>query len=139
MLFRPSRRRCCASAASLPSPTTLRSPRTRRRLFSSVCRITPRVVSALHPIPCPSRLMTIVAVSIGWNTFKQLSKPCVKYGKSETSLDHQACSNSSITYHTSRTWSNFVTLTGLEPGCRYYCKSLFDIRGDCTSRLTPWL
>lgn len=63
-------------------------------------------------------------MSVGWNTFEQLSKPCVSYGTSADSLDQTACSGDgdSSTYPTSRTWFNSVTLTGLKPATRYYYK-----------------
>jgi acid phosphatase type 7 len=57
---------------------------------------------------------------VGWNTYQQISKPCVNYGTSATALTQQACSTSSITYNTARTWSNAVTLTGLTPATEYY-------------------
>ncbi|CZR52290.1 related to acid phosphatase precursor [Phialocephala subalpina] len=62
------------------------------------------------------------AISVGWNTYEQLSNPCVQYGTSSDSLTLQACSTNSITYPTSRTWSNAVTLTGLAPATTYYYK-----------------
>lgn len=63
------------------------------------------------------------AVSVGWNTYEKLAKPCVKYGTSKTDLSKESCSTSSITYNTSRTWSNYVTLKSLTPGTTYYCRS----------------
>lgn len=62
------------------------------------------------------------AVSVGWNTYEQLAKPCVKYGTSMKKLKSKACSTTSVTYNTSRTWSNAVTLTSLKPATTYYCK-----------------
>jgi len=59
-------------------------------------------------------------MSVGWNTYSQLMKPCVQYGTSASNLASQACSTSSVTYGTSRTWSNAVTLTGLQPATTYY-------------------
>ena len=61
-------------------------------------------------------------MSVGWNTYEHLSQPCVQYGTSSSSLTSQACSTSSVTYATSRTWSNSVTLTGLQPATTYYYK-----------------
>lgn len=61
-------------------------------------------------------------MSIGWNTYSQLAKPCVQYGTSSSHLASQACSPGSITYGTSRTWSNAVTITGLQPATTYYYK-----------------
>ncbi|KAI1126508.1 purple acid phosphatase-like protein [Nemania abortiva] len=62
------------------------------------------------------------AVAIGWNTYKQLSNPCVQYGTSSSNLQSTACSTISITYPNSRTWGNTVTLSGLSPGTTYYYK-----------------
>ena len=61
-------------------------------------------------------------MSIGWNTYVRMSKPCVEYGTSEDNLAHKVCSTLSQTYPTSRTWFNFVTLDGLEPATTYYYK-----------------
>ncbi|CAI7654737.1 unnamed protein product [Penicillium glandicola] len=62
------------------------------------------------------------AVSVGWNTYEQLNQSCVSYGLSESNLDTTACSSSSTTYATSRTWSNVAVLTGLTPATTYYYK-----------------
>ncbi|KAK8103328.1 Metallo-dependent phosphatase [Apiospora kogelbergensis] len=62
------------------------------------------------------------AISIGWNTYKQLSKACVYYGLSVDDLDLQQCSSSSVTYPTSRTYSHAVTLSKLTPATTYYYK-----------------
>ncbi|KAL9936274.1 hypothetical protein V8E36_005116 [Tilletia maclaganii] len=62
------------------------------------------------------------AITVGWNTYQKLDKPCVSYGRSATSLSHIACSTSSVTYKTSRTWANTVTLSGLKPALKYYYK-----------------
>lgn len=62
------------------------------------------------------------SVAIGWNTYEEEKQPCVQYGTSPTSLNQQTCSSSSITYPSSRTWANSVTLTGLEPATQYYYK-----------------
>ena len=61
-----------------------------------------------------------LAVSVGWNTYEYLSQPCVNYGTSPTVLNSRACSSSSVTYPTSRTWSNAVTLTNLTSATTYY-------------------
>lgn len=58
---------------------------------------------------------------MGWNTYKYLAQPCVEYGTT-SDLSFQACSNISVTYSTSRTWSNTVILTGLTPATTYYYK-----------------
>lgn len=62
------------------------------------------------------------AISVGWNTYEKLSQPCVQYGTSADSLTTQVCSSNSVTYPTSRTYSNAVTLTGLTPATTYYYK-----------------
>lgn len=59
---------------------------------------------------------------MGWNTYQELSNPCVTYGISSDNLGFSACSDISITYPTSRTWGNTVTLTDLTPGTTYYYK-----------------
>ncbi|KAJ7450509.1 hypothetical protein B0H11DRAFT_2077232 [Mycena galericulata] len=59
---------------------------------------------------------------IGWSTFQQLEQPTVYFGHSPHSMSRSASSQSSTTYPTSRTWSNTVTLTGLEPYTTYYYK-----------------
>jgi acid phosphatase len=64
----------------------------------------------------------MTAVSVGWNTYEQLSQSCVAYGTSADSLTSQACSTTSSTYSTSRTWSNYAVLTGLTPATTYYYK-----------------
>ncbi|KAG8418063.1 hypothetical protein J3458_005501 [Metarhizium acridum] len=61
-------------------------------------------------------------VSIGWNTYQRLSKPCVQYGTRNDALTQEACSNMSETYSTSRTWSNTVIIDGLKPAIIYYYK-----------------
>ncbi|KAL1597681.1 hypothetical protein SLS60_008167 [Paraconiothyrium brasiliense] len=62
------------------------------------------------------------AVSVGWNTYQKLDQPCVQYGTANTSLTFKQCSTSSVTYPTSRTYSNAVTLAGLTPATTYYYK-----------------
>ncbi|GFF32156.1 acid phosphatase [Aspergillus udagawae] len=62
------------------------------------------------------------AVSIGWNTYEKLDQGCVQYGTSSSALTSKACSSSSTTYATSRTYSNVVVLTGLAPATTYYYK-----------------
>jgi acid phosphatase type 7 len=62
------------------------------------------------------------AISVGWNTYEQLSQSCVQYGTSSDDLSLEACSSSSETYPTSRTYSNAVTLTDLTPATTYYYK-----------------
>ncbi|KAI1080837.1 Metallo-dependent phosphatase [Whalleya microplaca] len=62
------------------------------------------------------------AVSIGWNTYQKLDRPCVEYGTSSDALTLEACSSLSTTYATSRTYSNTVLVTGLTPATTYYYK-----------------
>lgn len=64
----------------------------------------------------------IIGITIGWNTYEQLKIPCVQYGLTSDLLFMEACSTSSITYPTSRTWSNAVTLNYLLPATTYYYK-----------------
>lgn len=61
---------------------------------------------------------------MGWNTYEQLTKPCVSYGTTAKSLTQTTCSTSasSITYDSSRTWANSVTLKGLKAATTYYYK-----------------
>lgn len=61
-------------------------------------------------------------MSLGWNTYEQLDQPCVQYGLSSDALTLEACSTSSVTYPTSRTYFNTVTLSGLTPATTYYYK-----------------
>lgn len=60
-------------------------------------------------------------MSVGWNTYEQLAEPCVEYGTT-TSLLLKSCSTISVTYNTSRTWSNTVILKDLTPATTYYYK-----------------
>ena len=62
------------------------------------------------------------AVSVGWNTYEKLPQSCVQYGTSSNALTSEACTTSSATYATSRTYSNAVMLTGLTPATTYYYK-----------------
>lgn len=61
-----------------------------------------------------------VAVAIGWNTYQKLNQSCVKFGLSPDDLSQERCTSISVTYDTSRTYSNAVTLTGLSPATTYY-------------------
>ncbi|KAJ6447165.1 acid phosphatase [Purpureocillium lavendulum] len=104
-------------------------------LYASVVTLPLFVVGALAAAslpPKPADLTTPVqqriavngpnSISVAWNTYQKLSNPCVQYGTSADSLTLQACSSNSVTYPTSRTWSNSVTLTGLTPATTYYYK-----------------
>lgn len=65
-----------------------------------------------------------IGITVSWNTYKQLGngQACVKYGGSDCSLTQQVCANNGITYPSSRTWFNSVTITGLSPGTKYCYK-----------------
>lgn len=65
----------------------------------------------------------LLAVSIGWNTYQELEEACVEYRTSSDALTERACSSSAaITYATSRTHFNTVTLADLTPASTYYYK-----------------
>ena len=66
--------------------------------------------------------MLLLAIAVGWNTYEKLNQSCVQYGTSSDALISEACSTSSATYATSRTYSNSATLTGLTPATTYYYK-----------------
>lgn len=70
-------------------------------------------------------------MSVGWNTYEQLTQPCVQYGLSSSNLTSKVCSTTSVTYASSRTWSNAVTITGLESSTTYYCKQQLVRRLAC--------
>ncbi|KAI1261191.1 Metallo-dependent phosphatase [Xylariaceae sp. FL1019] len=90
------------------------------------------VLAAASYPPIPKDLTTPVqqriaiigpnAIAIGWNTYQKTAKPCVQYGTASDSLTLQACSTDSVTYPTSRTYANSVTLSGLKPAATYYYK-----------------
>ncbi|KAJ7785114.1 Metallo-dependent phosphatase-like protein [Mycena maculata] len=63
------------------------------------------------------------SMRIGWSTFQQLERPTVYFGQFIHAMFRSASSQSSTTYPTSRTWSNTVTMTMLEPYTTY-CASL---------------
>ncbi|OAA61350.1 metallo-phosphoesterase [Cordyceps fumosorosea ARSEF 2679] len=60
------------------------------------------------------------AMRVSWNTFRQLKKPTVHYGTEPDKLHHRASSHESVTYDTSLTYNNHVTIDGLEPDTQYY-------------------
>ncbi|KAI2123379.1 hypothetical protein LOZ42_000440 [Ophidiomyces ophidiicola] len=100
-------------------------------LWNVVLLATGAMAAASYP-PKPRDLSTPVqqrlgimgptSVSVGWNTYKQLTQPCVQYGLSASALTQEACSRDSVTYPTSRTWGPAVILTGLKTGTTYYYK-----------------
>ncbi|KAK5006943.1 hypothetical protein LTR60_005842, partial [Cryomyces antarcticus] len=59
-------------------------------------------------------------VRVSWNTFAQLQNPAVRYGTNPQALNQIASSSVSITYPTSLTHNNHVTISGLEPDTLYY-------------------
>jgi hypothetical protein len=66
-------------------------------------------------------------MSISWNTNQKLTNLTVYYGI-ENASGNSASSDMSITYPTSSTWNNHVTITGLEPDTRYHYKIECDNR-----------
>lgn len=74
--------------------------------------------------PTQTRLsfQALNAVSVAWNTYEKVSKPCVAYGTSADTLDKRVCSSNSETYATSRTWFQNVVLPDLAPATTYYYK-----------------
>jgi acid phosphatase type 7 len=58
-------------------------------------------------------------MSVSWNTKQKLSKPTVYFGTG-SDLDGSASSDVSITYPTSSTYNNHVTIAGLHPDTRYH-------------------
>ena len=62
----------------------------------------------------------INGMSVSWNTNQQLQKPTVSFGNDQRRLFRSASSETSITYPSSSTWNNHVTLTGLAPDTKYY-------------------
>jgi hypothetical protein len=59
-------------------------------------------------------------MTVSWNTFNQLPNPTVMYGLSNDTLNMSASSTVSITYNTSLTFNNHVTITGLMPDTTYF-------------------
>lgn len=62
------------------------------------------------------------SISVGWNTYGPIDLACVQYGTASDNLTLKACSNSSLTYPSSRTYSNVVSLGDLTPSTTYYYK-----------------
>jgi hypothetical protein len=65
-------------------------------------------------------------MAVGWNTFEKLERPTVYYGLSPEALwlSASAGEGASVTYPTSRTWSNTVIIEGLFPATTY-CEYLY--------------
>ncbi|EEA23634.1 hypothetical protein TMatcc_002510 [Talaromyces marneffei ATCC 18224] len=57
---------------------------------------------------------------VSWNTFSELERPVVHYGRFPDALIHEASSDVSVTYPTSTTYNNHVTLQDLEEDTVYY-------------------
>lgn len=57
---------------------------------------------------------------VSWNTLCKLEQPTVKWGTSPDQLDSVATSNVSVTYQTSTTYNNHVSIGGLEQDQLYY-------------------
>lgn len=57
---------------------------------------------------------------VSWNTFTKIASPKVHYGLSPHLLPYLAESTVSVTYNTSLTYNNHVTLTNLTPDTLYY-------------------
>ena len=62
------------------------------------------------------------AIAVGWSTYEKIDAPCVAYGMAQADLSSQACSTTSVTYDTARTWANLVIIEGLAPATTYYYK-----------------
>jgi hypothetical protein len=58
-------------------------------------------------------------MSVSWNTNSKLTKPTVYFGTT-LGLGGVVSSETSITYPTSSTYNNHVTITGLQPNTRYH-------------------
>jgi hypothetical protein len=58
-------------------------------------------------------------MSVSWNTNSKLAKPTVYFGTT-MQLGGVTSSDTSITYPTSSTYNNHVTITGLQPNTRYH-------------------
>jgi hypothetical protein len=57
---------------------------------------------------------------VSWNTYSQLSHPTVRYGRDPEHLNRVASSDVSVTYPTSTTYNNHVSIAHLEPNTLYY-------------------
>ncbi|KAJ5343439.1 uncharacterized protein N7506_003263 [Penicillium brevicompactum] len=111
-----------------------------RAIFRDLLILTAPVFASINYPPIPEDLTTpfqvrlavngryaidknrYKAVAVGWNTYEALNESCVTYGTSPDNLSSRSCSSSSVTYSTSRTWSNMVVLSGLDPATAYYYK-----------------
>jgi hypothetical protein len=82
-----------------------------------------RVESLSYPFDPPSAQNHLINFPLGmyvaWNTYEHIAQPTVNYGLSPDTLTFSADSTNSVTYPTSRTWSNSVLITGLTPATTY--------------------
>ncbi|KAJ5639550.1 Metallo-dependent phosphatase-like protein [Penicillium longicatenatum] len=73
---------------------------------------------------CPMQVRSAYAgpegMVVSWNTYSRLSDPFVRYGKSPHHMDKVAVSEVSVTYPTSTTYNNHVSIKDLEPNTVYY-------------------
>lgn len=74
---------------------------------------------------------------VAWNTYQQISKPTVKYGTSASALTSSASSTKSVTYQSSRTWTNSVLISGLKPATTY-CELIIMTLSSCDPILISW-
>jgi len=68
-------------------------------------------------------------MSVSWNTNSKLSKPSVEFGLTMKLGGIASTPGTSITYPTSSTYNNHVTITGLQPNTRYHYQPL------CSNRI----
>ncbi|GIC84690.1 purple acid phosphatase family protein [Aspergillus udagawae] len=59
-------------------------------------------------------------MTVSWNTYSQLPHPTVCFGRSPKHLNRCVSSNVSVTYPTSTTYNNHVSIAGLEADTLYY-------------------
>lgn len=59
-------------------------------------------------------------MAVSWNTKQKLSRPTVRFGKDSRNLNRDASSDISVTYESSSTWNNHVTIGGLDTDTTYY-------------------
>lgn len=59
------------------------------------------------------------SMSVSWNTKQKLTKPTVFYGDGKLDKSASSSSAESVTYATSSTFNNHVTITGLKSDTRY--------------------
>lgn len=82
----------------------------------------PRSAQGASPVQHRLAFHGETGMTISWNTYQQLQEPTVKFGLTPNTLflSQKSDVTSSITYPTSRTWNNHVTLEGLIPNTKYY-------------------